>query len=68
MAGGRTVRGIIGGDATPSLFVPMLLDYFQRGRFPLDRLIRTYDFAQIGDAFHDAERGDTIKPVLSMSV
>lgn len=66
MAGGRAVRGIVGGDANPQLFVPMLIDYFRRGRFPLDRLISTYDFAAFGDAFADAQRGAAIKPVLTM--
>lgn len=64
MAGGRAVRGIIGGDATPSLFIPMLIDYFRRGRFPFDRLIRHYEFDQIADAFRDADAGETIKPVM----
>lgn len=66
MAGGQAVRGIIGGDANPQLFVPLLIDFFRRGRFPLDRLICTYDFADFAAAFQDAERGAAIKPVLTM--
>lgn len=66
MAGGRAVRGIIGGDANPQLFVPMLIDCFRRGRFPLDRLIRTYDFADFDIAFGDAVSGAAIKPVLTI--
>jgi aryl-alcohol dehydrogenase len=66
MAGGRSLRGIIGGTGTPRMLVPLLIDELRRGRFPLERLIRTYDFAGIADAFHDAERGETIKPVLTI--
>lgn len=66
MAGGRCVRGIIGGDADPQLFVPLLIDYHRRGRFPLERLIETYDFSDFARAFADAERGAVIKPVLVM--
>jgi aryl-alcohol dehydrogenase len=66
LAGGRSVRGILGGDSTPSLFIPMLLDYFRQGRFPFDRLIRYYPFEQIGQAFRDCEQGTAIKPVLKM--
>jgi aryl-alcohol dehydrogenase len=66
LSGGRTLRGTIGGDAVPWLFVPTLLEWHRQGRFPFDRLIRQYAFDEIGRAFHDSERGDTIKPVLRM--
>jgi aryl-alcohol dehydrogenase len=63
---GRAVRGIIGGDAVPQLFIPALIDHYRQGRFPFDRLIRFYEFDRIADAFRDSEHGDTIKPVLRM--
>ncbi|MFJ2604936.1 NAD(P)-dependent alcohol dehydrogenase [Streptomyces sp. NPDC087425] len=62
---GRTVRGIIEGDSVPQVFIPQLVDLYQQGRFPFDRLITTYAFADINRAVGDAERGDTIKPVLT---
>ncbi len=67
LAGGKAMKGILGGDAAPQLFIPMLVDYYRQGRFPLDRLIRTYRFEQIGEAFADTAAGRTIKPVLTMS-
>ena len=66
LAGGRTLRGIIGGDAAPSQFIPMLIDFYRQGRFPFDRLITFYPFEKIADAFDDIEAGRTIKPVLKM--
>jgi aryl-alcohol dehydrogenase len=63
---GRFVRGIIGGDAIAQLFIPKLIELWRQGRFPFDRLIRYYDFADIDTAAHDAEAGLTIKPVLRM--
>jgi aryl-alcohol dehydrogenase len=66
LAGGRVVRGILGGDASPRQFIPMLIRYWQQGRFPFDRLIRFYPFAEIGKAFADVASGQVIKPVLRM--
>jgi aryl-alcohol dehydrogenase len=66
LSGGRSLRGILGGDSTPSLFIPMLIDYYRQGRFPFDRLIKSYPFDQIAEAFKDSESGRTIKPVLRM--
>jgi aryl-alcohol dehydrogenase len=67
LAGGRQLRGILGGDANPRTFLPQLIDYWQQGRFPFERLIRTYRFDEIGQAFADVEQGRTIKPVLLVS-
>jgi len=66
LAGGRRLQGILGGDAAPQTFIPMLIDYYRQGRMPFDRLIRFYRFDELAQAFHDMERGDTIKPVLRM--
>ena len=65
LTGGRVVRGIVEGDAVPQLFLPTLIDLWQRGRFPVDRMMREYDFDQIDEAAHDAEEGCVIKPVLA---
>jgi len=66
MTGGRVVRGIVEGDSVPGEFIPRLVDLWSAGRFPVDRLMRHYDFDQIEIAAHDAETGAVIKPVLRM--
>jgi len=66
LAGGRQLRGILGGDASPSLFLPKLVDYWRQGRFPFDRMLSFYPFAEISQAFADAHSGKAIKPVLLM--
>jgi aryl-alcohol dehydrogenase len=65
LAGGRKLQGILGGDAAPQLFIPMLIDYHRQGRLPFERLIRRYPFEQIATAFSDMEHGAAIKPVLT---
>ena len=61
---GRTVRGIIEGDAIPDLFIPKLIQLYSQGRFPFDRLITFYPFDEINQAVEDMENGRVIKPVL----
>lgn len=63
---GRTVKGILGGDAIPDLFIPKLIDLYRQGRFPFDRLITFYPFGEINQAVKDMEMGQVIKPVLKM--
>ncbi len=61
---GRTVRGILGGDAIPDLFIPKLIELYRQGRFPFDRLITFYAFDEINKAVEDMENGSVMKPVL----
>ena len=66
MGGGRRIHGIVEGDSSPDRFIPMLIDLWRQGRVPFDRLVRFYSFEQVNEAFHDAETGATVKPVLRM--
>jgi aryl-alcohol dehydrogenase len=63
---GRTVKGILGGDAIPDLYIPRLIELYTRGRFPFDRLITFYPFNEINQAVKDMESGRVIKPVLQL--
>ncbi|HOG46746.1 MAG TPA: NAD(P)-dependent alcohol dehydrogenase [Anaerolineae bacterium] len=63
---GRTVRGILGGDAVPDLFIPRLIELYRQGRFPFDRLITLYPFEGINQAVEDMQAGRVIKPVLRL--
>lgn len=64
MLPGRVIRGITLGDSDSETFVPILIDAYRRGRFPLDRLECEYRFEDINQAATDASSGQTIKPVL----
>ncbi len=63
---GRTVKGILGGDAVPDQFIPKLIKLYQEGKFPFDRMITYYSFGDIEKAVKDMEKGLVIKPVLRM--
>lgn len=61
---GRTVKGVIEGEADPQAFIPHLVDLYREGRFPFDTLIRTYPMSEINNAVEDMVHGRTVKPVL----
>jgi aryl-alcohol dehydrogenase len=61
---GKTIMGIYEGSAVPQVFIPQMIEFWRSGRFPFDRLIRTYPLERIGDAEHDSVSGEVIKPVL----
>lgn len=63
---GRTIRGIVAGDAVFGSFIPTLVELYRQGRFPVDRLIQVYDLDDINEAMADSESGQVVKPVLRM--
>lgn len=67
MAEGKSMVGVIEGDSVPRVFIPQLVAFHKAGKFPFDRLVRFYDFADIGQAFEDSKSGVTVKPILRLS-
>ncbi|MEN1926897.1 NAD(P)-dependent alcohol dehydrogenase [Luteimonas qiangzhengi] len=66
MAEGKGMIGVIEGDSVPRVFIPQLVEFYKAGKFPFDRLVEFYDFADIAQAFEDSESGKTVKPVLRL--
>jgi aryl-alcohol dehydrogenase len=64
---GASIRMVTEGAAVPREFIPVLIDHFRAGRFPVERLIRFYSFEDINHAAHEAELGIAIKPVLRVA-
>lgn len=62
---GHTIRGIIEGDSDLDGFIPELIRLHGEGRFPHDRLIQTYPFAQINRAVEDQHAGKIVKAVMT---
>jgi aryl-alcohol dehydrogenase len=61
---GRRAISVVQGSSVPQVFIPRLIELYQAGLFPFDRIEKFYDFTDISRAIADARRGDTIKPVL----
>lgn len=63
---GITITGINQGDAIPRESIPALVELHRQGRFPFDRLVKTYPFEDIERAVSDMKDGTAVKPVLQM--
>ena len=62
---GRSLVGVIEGDSVPATFIPRMIELYQQGRFPFDKLISTFRFEQINDAIDAAHHGKVVKAVLT---
>jgi aryl-alcohol dehydrogenase len=61
---GVTVHGIIEGDAVPDEFIPKMAELHKAGRFPFDKMVTKFPFAQINEAIEAQHRGEVVKAVL----
>lgn len=61
---GLRIMGIVEGDAVPDEFIPRLVELHNTGRFPFDKIVKTFPFSRINDAVHEQESGQTVKAVL----
>jgi aryl-alcohol dehydrogenase len=61
---GRSLIGIVEGDSIPEIFIPQLIELYKQGRFPFDRMVTYYPFADINKAAEDSEKGKALKAIL----
>ena len=64
LANGKGVRGVIMGWSNPMSFIPYMIEHWQAGRFPFDKMITVFDFADFTDAVEAMESGEVVKPVI----
>jgi aryl-alcohol dehydrogenase len=64
LAMGKSVVGVIEGDADPKVFIPLLTRLWRAGQFPIEKLVKTFPFGQINEAEAAAAAGHVVKPVL----
>ena len=62
----RQVTGVLQGFSLPKLFIPQLIQLYQQGDFPFDKLVKFYDLKDVNQAFEDSLNGTTVKAILRM--
>ena len=62
-----SLHSVFVGAAIANELLPQLLKWHAEGIFPVDRLVRTFDFTDINRAVESMRSGQTIKAVLLMN-
>jgi aryl-alcohol dehydrogenase len=63
---GKRVIGVMGGGGQTPEFLEALMELQLQGRFPVEKLMRTYAFSDINQAIDDSDAGIAVKPILKM--
>ncbi|MFF9479664.1 NAD(P)-dependent alcohol dehydrogenase [Streptomyces sp. NPDC014733] len=62
---GRSLVGVVEGDADAHEFIPRMIALHREGRFPFDRLITAFPVEKINEAIDAAHHGAVVKPVVT---
>ncbi|WP_328437517.1 NAD(P)-dependent alcohol dehydrogenase [Streptomyces sp. NBC_00444] len=61
---GRRLTGVVEGNAVPDVFIPQMIEWWQSGVFPFDKLIERFPLRDINEAADASVSGRVVKPVL----
>ncbi len=63
---GKRIIGVMGGGGQTPMFLESLMELQRDGRFPVQKLVKFYDFVDINQAVDDSDAGIAVKPILRM--
>lgn len=61
---GHRIIGIVEGDSDVQTFIPELIALHRAGKFPFDRLVKSFPLSAINEAIAAQHRGECVKAVL----
>jgi aryl-alcohol dehydrogenase len=61
------IRGVNMGDSNPQLFIPRLVELVMSGEFPIEKLVRFYQLADVNEALADQKSGAAVKPIIRIA-
>lgn len=61
---GRTLRGCVMGLANPPVFIPQLVQMWEQGLLPIEKMTKTFKLSDVDTALAAVADGSVVKPVL----
>ncbi|GAA5931815.1 NAD(P)-dependent alcohol dehydrogenase [Sporobolomyces koalae] len=60
----KTYTGLTEGGSNPPEFIPKLIQLYNEGLFPVEKISKTFAVDKLDDAIHAMHTGKTIKPII----
>lgn len=65
MVAGKQYIGSVSGDVVPAKYIPQMIEWYKRGQFPVDKLVKFYKADDWSKAIDDMHHGCTVKAVIT---
>jgi len=63
---GKSCEELIQGCSNPQIFIPEMISFYKKGKFPFDKIITFFALEEINEAFEASAKGIVVKPVILM--
>lgn len=67
MVQGKQYMGAIEGESVASEYIPLMIQWYRDGKFPVEKLIKFLPAEDFAKGLHEMHTGQTVKPVLLWS-
>lgn len=67
LLGSKKYVGVREGDSMPPKYIPKLVEMQKKGDFPVDKIVKVYDYKDFEKALQDLKEGTVVKPVIQWS-
>lgn len=64
MTSGKQYMGAVQGQNRAGEHLPQMVKWWKQGMFPVEKLVKFFDFEDFEEAVTVMKRGDVVKPIL----
>lgn len=64
MVSGKQYFGAVQGHSRTGSYIPQMIRWWKEGKFPVENLVKFFDFEEYEEALKVMGRGDVVKPVM----
>ncbi|KAM5344022.1 hypothetical protein ACJ41O_012559 [Fusarium nematophilum] len=65
MVSGKQYFGAVQGHSRTEEYIPQMVQWWRDGTFPVESLIKVFDYSDFGKAVEAMGRGDVVKPIIA---
>jgi aryl-alcohol dehydrogenase len=59
--------GLAEGDSNPPVFIPRLIKLYEEGKFPMNKISKTFHYSELEAAIRAMHDGSVIKPIITFA-
>ncbi|KAM0542867.1 hypothetical protein ACHAPJ_012590 [Fusarium lateritium] len=65
MVSGKHYFGAVQGHSKSEEYIPQMVQWWKEGIFPVDKLVKVFEYSEFKQAVASMRRGDVVKPVIA---
>ncbi|OHF00851.1 zinc-binding dehydrogenase [Colletotrichum orchidophilum] len=67
MVSGKQYFGAVQGHVNTAEYIPQMVQWWREGKFPVEKLIKVFEYGDFASAVEAMKSGDVVKPIIAWS-